>query len=1025
VVKLTAGKKFRTIQNIFNDGNKLKDDNIQSLLIQSNNVLWLGTKAGGFYYSSNWKDFIRIKDFPNIKINCLLEKEEKIFIGTNNGLYSVNTKDSFGKIEFLTLRNRQIKTLHIDKFENLWIGTQMNGLAVTNLKTDKEIKNLTFHHYEIGLKGSIESNRISTITDDEKGNVWIGTYNGLYLYDRLQGLFIRYDNLEGLNFPSVIFISIFPDKDGKLWIGLPGGLFELNFTNNKLSILNSYNSKNGLFNDYVTTVISDSNANIWLTTAGGLAKLPRKSKSFINYGKKDGIKVSSFNINSLATNKSKIVFGAADGFVYFDPTQIEDKQEVPDIVITSLKIANKIVKVDDTINNRVILNKNISYTKGIEFTYKEKVFSISYISSDYNNSQNLNYYYRLVGFSDDWISNNNNTEVSYTSLPSGNYQFEVRASRDNVNFGAVKQLDIKILPPPWATLWAYLIYMIIVIVFLFLVFLMIKRQMKLKSSLEIAKIDQEKEYELAEAKMRFFTNISHELRTPLTLIISPLSEILSMDDVSNKLKRRLEYIETNASRLLYLINQLLDFRRTEKGLLKLEPEKLDIVNFTKEIFNSFKELANEKKIQFELNLLVDELVVLFDKDKLQIVLYNLLANAFKFTDNGGKISLEINSNEMNCLIKVSDNGIGISEEHQSEIFNRFYQINNSDSNKIAGSGIGLSLAQKLIDLHFGKIHLKSDIKKGSEFIVELPLNNPQLEQCIVDGYPKQKNDTSVLINSQEQLTGKLETIDDEHEKEVSKANDKQQILVIDDNKDIRDYLKDLFIDKYQIIEAENGVKGLKQANDNIPDLIISDIMMPEMDGITLSKKLKNNMATSHIPIILLTAKTSTKFEVDGLQTGAEDYIRKPFNSMVILTKIDSILKNRQKIKNYYLNKIRFEANEEIVVKDFESKFINSAIKLVEDNMQNEDFGIKFLTDELCMSQSTLFRKIKSLTGMSITSFIRSLRLKTAANLIRTEDMSLSQISYEVGFNDYKYFKKSFKEQFKCLPSEYKSSIHKP
>jgi len=1023
VLRLTANKKFKCIQNTIKSKNGLQDDNVQSIILQSNNTLWLGTRFGGLFYSSNWSEFKKVENYPDIKINCLLEKNERIFIGTNNGLYSVNIKDSFGKVKFLALPKTQIKTLYIDKFENLWIGTQLDGLAVTNLNNDPEIAHLNYHKYELGVKGTIGSNRISTIIEDINGDLWIGTYNGLYLFDRVQGLFIRFDHYTGLSFPSVIFLSIFPDKDGKLWVGLPGGLFELQFVNDKLKILNSYSSKNGLFNEYVTAVTNDNYGNIWLTTAGGLAKLPKNKKKFINYGKGDGIKVTSFNINSLVSNKEHIIIGGADGFVFFNPDQIEDNLNPPEIILTNLKIDNKTVNVGEKINDRIILHKNISYTKNIELTYKEKIFSISYISSNYSGHQNLNYSYRLLGFRNDWINNASSTEVSYTSLTPGKYRFEVRASHDNVQFGKIMQLKITILPPPWATVWAYAIYVIILIGILFLIYIMITRQMKLKSSLEIAKIDQEKEYEIAEAKMRFFTNISHELRTPLTLIISPLSEILLMNDLSKKLKKRLQYIENNASRLLNLINQLLDFRRTEKGLLKLEPDKYDIVEFTKKIYLSFNEMANEKSIQYRFHVAFDELKILYDQDKMKIVLYNLLANAFKFTDKGGGINLKLDQNNANCIISISDSGIGISEEHQTEIFNRFYQVSNTNSTTVAGSGIGLSLAKKLIDLHFGEIRVISELNKGTEFIIELPLNNPQLEQNVVHKNIKPEKDLSQVRFNEDKIEEKpdIDEESDEDEKDTI-TSEKQEILIIDDNKDIRNYLKDLLNIKYHTIEAENGLVGLNLAKEHIPDLIISDIMMPEMDGITLSSKLKKDIATSHIPIILLTARTSNEFEVDGLQTGADDYIRKPFNATIVKTRIEGLLKNRQKVRDYYLNKIRFEANAEVVINDTESDFIEKAIKLVEGNMNNEDFGIDFLTDKLFMSQSTLFRKIKSLTGMSITGFIRSLRLKAAANLIRTEDMSLSQISYEVGFNDYKYFKKSFKEQFECLPSEYRKSV---
>jgi signal transduction histidine kinase/AraC-like DNA-binding protein len=605
-------------------------------------------------------------------------------------------------------------------------------------------------------------------------------------------------------------------------------------------------------------------------------------------------------------------------------------------------------------------------------------------------------------------------EIDFTGLSSslfsdGKYKLIVASSLDNVNWENSSELLINIKPSPFLSFPALMIYILTLILLFYLIIRIYSNGLKLKSSLINSEKDKKREMDFAESKLGFFTNISHEFRTPLTLIISPIQEILNSTDLKANVSNKLTTVEKNANKLLNLINELLDFRKADHGLLKIKVAYGNFKNFSHEIFLLFNELAKSKNIEYEFICNEDEINLPFDRNKIEIVISNLISNALKFTPSGGKITVMVSSANGYCNCSVRDTGIGIPVKDVDKIFDEFYMVKSKLKNQTPGTGIGLFLSKKIIELHHGSINVLSDYGDGSEFIFSISMDANNYRE--VDLNFKKSEDLSVY--HLENNTNSINNVSIES---------RETILVIDDNKDIRTYLNSLLSDNYEIIEAENGEVGLKLALSKIPDLIISDIMMPVMDGIELCSKLKKELSTSHIPIILLTARNSTLFEVSGFESGADDYITKPFKANILKARVTSLLDNRNNTRKHLLNKVRFEpvidpnSND-----DVEIGFIEKAIVLVEENIQNPNFGIDKMTDYFCMSQSTLYRKIKSLTGLSLTAFIRSVRLKKAAYLISTTDTKLTYVCYEVGFNDYKYFRTSFKQQFGCLPSKYKSS----
>ncbi len=1024
VVKLSPKKSITHIINKFDNAINLPENNIQSIAKDSKGALWCGTWGGGIGYSKNLRSFEQLPGVEKGKVSCFLQLGDKMLAGTAWGLkfYDINSPQQ-GPIKKIYERDK-VKSIYLDQAKRLWVGTQQNGLLLVSYEDHgDQLKTNLIESFSL-KSGSLESDRISQIIEDDQGNIWVGTYNGLYLLNPADTTFTRVEAIKGQQLPSVIVLSILPTSEGEIWLGMPGGLLKTQWNGKNLEIVKVFNSSMGLKNDYITAITIDPEQNIWLSNAAGIATVRKENDNIINLlgNQTDSY---SMNINSCYNDGTRIFFGSASGLFYFDPLQVELSSEPPNLIFNQLKIDNKEVAVGQKINDRVILKNAITHTDAIELSYKESVASLGFIPDQFQNRENLTYYYRLVGLQDNWINNGNSSEVNFIGLDAGYFNLEVKCTWDNVHFSDISSMKILVSPPPWLSAWAYTIYAIIIIVLGFLINQFLVNRTKLEAKLAMAKLSEQKEHELTEAKLQFFTNVSHELRTPLTLITSPVSEILSDHKLAAELREKLTYIERNASKLLDLINQLIDFRKADQNELKLRVATGNFAPFFEEIFLSFKGYAETRGVHYDFQSETPDLQLTYDRDKMEVVICNLLSNAFKFTPKDGQINVSLKEDSDNCIITISDTGKGISKEYQEKIFNRFFQIRDSDSAKMVGSGIGLSLSQKIVELHHGEITVSSELEKGTTFTITIPKGFKHFEpETILQDFVHSED-----INKYEPTA----EIEDNEREESPLDETKINLLIIDDNKDIQTYLKTLFAGQgYHVTVAENGLEGKDIALEEVPDLIISDVMMPEMDGLELCKLLKNDIRTSHIPIILLTARTSTVHEVDGLDLGADDYVRKPFDTNVIKSRVATLLENREKVRNHLLNKVRFEPNTTNPIVDKEEKFIQDISEMIEKNMLNAEFGIESMSDDLCMSQSTLYRKIKSITGLSIAGFIRSIRLKKAAEMLISEDTKLSAIAYSVGFNDYKYFKRSFTEQFGLSPKTYrenrieelKSELHK-
>lgn len=1015
VLMLYPNKGFRFISHHTVSGTR--DHNAISIHPSADLQLFLGTLAEGLSVQKTEGVFSSVPNIPKTRINVIAEKGKYLFVGTNKGLVIVEDRN-FNQALY-KFPTEKITAVCLDREQNLWIGTQQTGLKVSNLKTDPQLDHPKVYTETGQGRYYLENNRINKIIEDEAGKIWLATYSGLNLYNPESQRFISHKELVNFKLPSVIINDLYV-KRKTLYLATPAGLLDLKQQGHKLRLQTIYDTQNGLINDFICAIEEDDNGNIWLSSTTALTRFDPFKQTFINYDKANGIRVKSFHIGSSGKDQEgNLYFGGSNGLVQFNPNQLAEHNHAPHIVFTDLIVNNTNLNVGDNVGGRTLLYRDINYTQKLDLGYKQNHLTLFFAANDFLGTDNVIYQYRMPGFQDEWIHTRNRNEISFTGLNPGRYELQIRASRDRQNWSAIRSLRIDVDSPPWATWYAYTLYALLAIGIGVLINYVSTRQARLEAELRIAQIEKEKEHDLNEAKISFFTNISHEFRTPLTLILSPVTEMLSDLKIKAEIRNKMILVENNAKKLLNLINQLLDFRKSEYGLLQLNVEKTDFVAFAKEVYLSFKDIAKTKGIRYKFKTELEHCSLIFDRDKMEIVLCNLISNAFKYTRDGGTITVHLYQNEGLLHIEVHDNGIGLSEEDAAKVFDRFYQVRSAATAKMVGSGIGLAFTKTIIDLHHGHIFVKSVPEKETCFTVQLRLNNPYLQQDEAPITPE-----NLETSSSEDYLGTLPTewLPLPNSLEVDADVKKETVLIVDDNEDIRKYLHSLLNDEFRILEAENGLGALPIAKTELPDLIISDIMMPEMDGITFCQEIKSQIATSHIPIILLTARTSVVYEVNGLETGADDYVTKPFNPLIIKTRIHNILENRRKLRAYFLNRVRFEPDSQEINdgNNLDEVFVENAIKLVNDNIAHENFGVDVLAQELFMSQSTLYRKIKSLTGLSITGFIRSVRLKKAAQLILSDDLKLSQIAFEVGFNDYKYFRQSFQQQFGCLPSDYKA-----
>jgi signal transduction histidine kinase/ligand-binding sensor domain-containing protein/DNA-binding response OmpR family regulator len=1011
----------------------LNSTHVLSVYVDPFQKLWLGTKGGGIQYSLDWKTFANINiragdpaNAPAVSFDSrsFLQDGDHLWVATNRGLVRIVNKGAkAGSYELFVpnlkdpnaISDRKINTIVKDSSGKIWIGTQENGLN-TMTGFDQNNRPL-FKKYlpAFGVKGALQNERVSCLLVDSKKRLWVGTYKGLHLYDSLTDQFhVFVQNGEsGKSISNNTILCLAQDRFGNIWAGTQNGINKITGIENDQLKFTSYTTKEGLPNDYIHAVIPDEKGNIWASTNKGIIRISYQNQSIAVFDKRDGIQSDVFSENaSFKDSKGRFFFGGLEGLTYFIPDSIRINQFHPPIYFTNLQINNQPYEYGRQRGDSSVLDRPFYETESITLDFKENIFSIEFAALDYHAPDKNEYMYKLEGFNKEWVYAGNNRLVSFTNLKPGTYNLQVKATNsDKIWNPAAHQLKIVILPPPWRTWWAYTIYVSVFIFLLWLTRYLGLRQVALKNQLTLSRMARQQEKKLSDFKERLFTNISHEFRTPLTLILGPLEDLLLRKTLEGTVEKSLRLIQKQSKRLLRMVNQLLDYQKAEAGSLKLVLQPGEIVSFCHDVYSLFKDEAARRNMNYVFRSEEKFISFVFDHNKLEIIVFNILSNAFKFTPDGETISMEIRRrSDRSCEIKISDTGKGIPENEQEKIFDRFYRGKEDDAAAISGTGIGLSFVKELIELHGGSITTHSNGAKGSVFTILLPARE------LIETYPSGAE--PLHLNQQINETILNSEVMPEVNEQVLQEQEQPIILVAEDETDIQQYIFDILSPSFKVITASNGKEGLAKALETIPDLIVSDIMMPEMDGIELCRTLKSHKDTSHIPIILLTALSDMAHHVQGIQEGADVYLPKPFNSQLLLVHIHNLINSRNKLKELYAKRVLLGTGS-FEIKTYEEEFLYKLMKLVEENISNSNFSNDELANLMFMSRSTFYRKLKAVTGMSGNEFIRTARLNYAGKLLESGNYSVTEAAYEAGFNDIKYFRKRFQDQFGVSPSEYK------
>ena len=772
-----------------------------------------------------------------------------------------------------------------------------------------------------------------------------------------------------------------------------------------------YTTENGLPSNVIYGILEDAYGRLWISTNQGLSCLNPESGKFRNFTIMDGLQGNQFNAGAYCRkDNGYMLFGGVNGITSFRPETLIDNPYAPKPVINKLFVHNKEVLPDDETG---ILKESITYVNRITLSSSQNSFAISFVVSNYIAGKHNTFTYKLEGYDNVWYKQNDISLVSYSNLPAGDYTFCIKAANNDGKWNEEPAiLHIHILPVWYSTWWALSLFALsfALLVFGIVRFFWLRKSMQAEIRME--RLDKEKREEISQMKIRFYVNISHELRTPLTLIVAPLQELL--DRISGHWEHeRLLYVQRNTNRLLHLVNQLMDFRRAELGIFELRAVYSNAYKRILNCFMNYESLSKRKDIDYNFYTELQDKNVLFDENYLDLIANNLLSNAFKYTEVGESITVKLYIEGDNLVLQVIDTGIGIPLEKQEKIFERFYQVENGR----AGSGIGLSLVQRLVELHHGRIILQSEVGKGSTFTIYLPQDESvYTQEELLGGSGNEGEQRVYSTNANDIYIGDDEKLGEEDS--TDEVNGKRgTILVVEDNRELRRYLVNGLSALFDMLETENGQKALDILKDKDVDLIITDVMMPIMDGVRLCKLVKQNLRTCHIPVYMLSAKVDIKYQLEGLQVGADDYIAKPFSMEVLRTKILNMLRTRYRIFERYSNMTEIKP-EKLTNNTMDEELLRKAIAVVEKNMDNVEFSTEQFAREMNMSRSNLHLKLKAITGKSAIDFIHKIRFNRACQLLKEGKYTVSEISFMVGYNTPSYFAARFKKYIGCLPTEY-------
>lgn len=1001
-----SSKRFQFYPMVFNQGNSILGYEITDIIEDRENSLWLTSQLGLVQYNSE-----------------------------NQLKQSLNTE----KLISRKLSLSGAKKILEDSKGRFWLATN-GGLVVWN-PVSKQLKKYTA---DLGEGNDLKSNYITNLFELPDGSILVNTYKGLHrVVENTQGIEFEFlgrkdpismfalQHFWGIQESKLLKINskTFEKKEevdfaatgvelthgailflgeNTVWIGAENGLIKYNLNTKEYDLFKVKSDK--IFP--LISLLADDGGNIWASSNSAILKFSLETKNFAIYPSGKEIPISRFIPGCCLKRKNgDLIFGGQDGFIQFSPEDITKSDFISPIRFTSLQISNRNIKPGDKINGKVVLKNEMAFTKNITLDYASNSFFIEFSSLHFGNRSGIRYAYILEGEDADWKYLNGDVgQASYSTLRSGKYLLRVRGTNnDGVWSTHEALLHIWVKPPLWASPVFIIIYFILLVLIAIAIIYYYTNRAKMRNQIEMVRFEKQQNENMAKERQQFFTNISHEFRTPLSLILGPIEKLAKNSSIDQTGKSFIQLIDKNARRLLWLNNQFLDFRKLENKSLSLNVSEFDMVEFARNIYSLFTDKAERKGIHYSFTSEFEKLEVVMDLRKIETILFNLLSNAFKFSSDNGEILVGVHSCDFNSgkglSISVKDSGRGISESDQQKIFERFYQA--KDAQKMQrGSGIGLALVNEYVHLHQGEIVLKSEPGKGADFQIRLPLAHGSISETLV---------VSSLQSSQPLLKqGKKEKSE---AKVVSSVSGNPSLVLVEDEKEIADFICMSLKERYNVHVVTNGKMALQFISKHLPDLVISDVKMPEMDGIEFTKKFKRNPKTSHIPLILLSGKSEIEDQLEGLKSGADAYITKPFDIEMLEVRIENFLKGRIQLSEY-IKRDKIANPKEIQLASHDEKLLKRVVDCIEKYISDPGLNIDKVCSETGMSHSVLYRKIKSLTGQTINEFIRTVRVRRAEQLLRTKKFSVSEVMYETGFSNHSYFSKCFRKLYQMSPKEY-------
>ncbi|OHX64530.1 hybrid sensor histidine kinase/response regulator transcription factor [Flammeovirga pacifica] len=1059
-----SGELITSYSSFYNT-NALSGNKVKSLLCSKDGTIWIGTYYGGvnIWNEGNFNfSFINQKTtnnrFTHNVISSIEELKGKLYFGTEGGGIIIwdKQKDQFTTYNTQTssLKSDITKSLKVDTIrDELWVCTLDQGISIFDVKKSR------FTHF-INDKNGLSHNAVYDVIQWDKDRFWIATFGGgLNLYNRSKNKVEQVFTPKNSQLSDEMIRTMLLDKDKNLWLGTQNGLTYLALDKKTNQVLQTkqyfFDAKKGISADiieifqsgsgdiyvgtrvyglqklsndrfheidlfselssssqYIHAIEEDEKGILWISSNNGIMRYDPLTNQKKIYQESDGLISKGFNNKASKLGSDGLMyFGGPNGITTFNPKSILENDYAPEVQLMNIWVNNQMILPNDSTQ---ILNQAIGETKQIELAHDQSNFTLDFAFTNYINSEKNKFIYRIKGLDNQW-KQTGNSKANFTIQQAGNYEFQIKGvNSDGVESTQLKVLKIKVHPAPWFSMWAIILYVILLVIISLGIYLVMKRQTSLQYELELNHKINLQQQEINRSKLQFFTNISHEFRTPLTLILGTLEQVIAEYKGSNTVFKRLSIIQSNTQQLMKLINQLMDFRKMENDKLVLEVVEDDLVQFSKTIFQSFQSLASEGGYDYEFKCDKEHIDLYFDPHKLERVFYNLLSNAFKYTPSKGKVSFSITEHQEKVFIVVEDTGKGIPNEYKTKIFERFYQVSEElrKNQQNYGTGLGLAISKSIVELHQGELTVTSEEDKGSSFAIVLHKGIDHLQDQNITF----KNTSSYAFENKNQ-EGIAQKGTEVKLKQLVNDKDKSTVLVVEDNTQVRDFIVELLLEEYNVIEAENGEVGLKKTLDHHPDLIISDVMMPVMDGITFCKQVKTDIHTSHIPVILLTARTADQFKYEGLEMGADDYMSKPVSIAELKLKVRNLLKFVDSLKNKFKDEGLVRPSE-MTISSVDEELLEKAIEIMNENIGNQFFNVEQYAEDLGLGRTMLFTKIKKWTGLTPNEFILAMRMKQAAQLIELNKINISQVCYKVGFKDPKYFSKSFKKYHGCTPSVY-------